>query len=417
MKQNTIYFNSNDEEAFTSYKFYNLLLNELFNYYHSKDYNSESPKFSFEKPCYIDPITLPLIAGLGEYLKKFHKNEINLQLSNTPATIKLIRFLDKSDFFHLVGDNTNPLFPLGKNIYSFNKNAIGGWYPGYIDKEQRKEHKIRGYSFAEKDIQQIVKISSDNEDLRDNLIEYFRFLVPKQFGVLLEDKTITKERFNDFVDILSELVTNSLVHSKSDCYALMHTNQFRTALSIVDIGIGFFNSFDQKGSNEYYNKFQIFNSLKDLKFINLTEKNEKNLYSIFEALYYSMLRHRRGLFDLMVFVSHIAQGTFRIHNFSLQIIISSRFKAHIIKLHSLREKIYDLHKQFELQKISNEEFKIQFKSFSTQAAKLVLTFAKSVLNKYTENIQFSSIRINEVIFDGVHIEVEIPNEEENIEML
>ena len=416
MKSNTIYFDTNGEGSFTSYKFYNLLLPKLYDYYHSKEFDGNPPLFSFEKPCYIDPITLPLIAGIGLFLKEFHNSEINLQLSNTPATIKLIRFLDKSDFFFLVGNNINPYFPIGNNIYLFNENAVGG-YSGYFDKEQRKEHKIRGYSINDKEIQQIVKRSINDEDLRDNLIEYFKFLIPNQFGVLLEDKTITSEKFNDFVDILSELITNSLVHSESDCFALMHTNKYRTALSIVDIGIGFYSSFDKKESNGFYEKFQIVKSLRKDNKYKLSTKNENNLFSIFEALYYSLLRHRRGLFDLMINVTNLANGTFRIHNYSSQVIISSRFNNHLKKLRKLREQIFSLHKQYESKKIDDDEFNKLIMKYSIHAYSQILDFAKSVLNKFSENIRFSSIRVNEVELGGVHIEVEIPNEEVNYDKL
>ena len=71
---------------------------------------------------------------------------------------------------------------------------------------------------------------------------------------------------------------------------------------------------------------------------NLSENIKKYTYSIFETLYYSCLKDRKGLFDLICSIVLDGQGIIRIHNFSVQLIISSKVENELKKLNDLRSR-------------------------------------------------------------------------------
>src|SRR5690606_37725741 len=83
----------------------------------------------------------------------------------------------------------------------------------------------------------------------------------------------------------------------------------------------------------------------------------ENLIDIFEVLYYSSLKERKGLFDLMLNVVLKSDGYFRLHTNNCQIIISNRIFKYITSLNELRHQILEIHNLFELEKISTEEYK------------------------------------------------------------
>jgi hypothetical protein len=399
--------------ALTPHNFYIDFLIDLANYY--KKGNAEPIEFDlindndfdalFGK-YHIDPITIPLILSISEQLKKFHKKPIKLNLVNNSGTISLLEFLDRSNFFKITGKNTNPTYPIGKNIFDFDEGYLGN----FKGTDQREEHKVRSYSLKDDNLIDEIKKFSIEEDRRDFLVEYYIYKVKDHFSELLFDNKLTFNQHNLFIDILSELITNGVLHSQSDTYALMFVDRYRTKFSISDNGVGLEKSLKSKISTPYYTTMKLSQELsKHNSLLKIPIEIANNLHSIFEALYYSMLKDRAGLFDLMCNVVLTCKGYFRLHTENSQIIISNRMLENLMNLNSLRELISEAHNRFIYGKINKSAHEELIIKYSSQSFELFKEFYLDTIDKYNKDIKFSSVRFYPVKFKGVHIEVEIPN--------
>lgn len=401
-------------KTFSSYHFYNIFLKEVASFYkqhNKKDIIEFNLAIDNEIPdsnsFFIDPITLPLLVSLSEQLKKFHNSPLKLNLSNNYNTNNLLAFLERSDFFHLAGDNENPTFPLGRNIFSFDKRYLGN----FNSKLQKPEHKLREYSLNEDNLEIEIKKKNTSEDQRDFLVEHYLYKVKEHFGVLLNSNNITREMSYEYIDILAELITNGVLHSESNTYVLMFTDRFKTKFSISDNGKGLYKSLNEKDVSDiqYYNKFEIFNELKKVNILKINEQIENSLLAIFETLFYSMLKDRNGLFDLMCNVVLNCNGYFRLHNENAQIIISARMLDELNALYLNRQQIKLVHNQLLFETFTKKEFDVQMILIVEKVKKEFIELAKSIFKKYTIDTRYSSIRLFDVKFKGVHVEVEIPN--------
>lgn len=403
-----------NESSFTTFHFYSNFLVKVAEFYTSND-QKKPIEFSMvietdvvdliTKKHFIDPIALPLLLSLGEQLKRYHNNTpLILHLSNNPGTIKLLEFLYRADFFYLVGKNMNPYFPIGKDIFEFNEAYIGG----FGKNGQRPEHKIRCYSLSDNNLLSTIS-SIENEELqRDYLVEYYTFKVQEHFSELLYENESTIEFTNDFIEILAELITNGVLHSQSNAFVLMFSDRYKTKFSISDNGIGLFNSLSKKTDSNFYRKFEIFNLLSKSFELHVSEQLKNSILAIFETLYYSMLKDRQGLFDLMCNVVINCNGYFRLHNDNAQIIISHRMVNELHPLYVIRQEIVETHNSKLFGKIDNESFESKIQSLSQRCLNSFLGLANSIFKKYSQDIRFSSIRLYQIRFRGVHIEVEIP---------
>lgn len=365
----------------------------------------------------IDPISIPLLLSLTQQLKRNQNAAIKLELSNYPANLKLLEFLYRSDFFYVAGQNKNPLFPMGKDLMSFDERFIGGFSNGSI----RPEHKIRCYSRNDLPsfLQAILFHDSSNDDendkmsadaKRDYFVEHYNFKVGEHFEILLQEST--SEFASLYVDILSELIANGIIHSGTDVFALMFSDKYSIKFSISDNGMGLFNSLDKKDNseyNEYYKKFELYEKLFDKT--GWTKNTLTNsLVSIFEALFYSMTKKRLGLFDLMVNVVNHFSGYFRLHNECSQIIFSPRLGKELESLEEIRNKIRKLYFEKEFKQNEETKFDVEIKQLISEGELLLLELFQNTLKKYSDDVKFSAIRTFNVRFKGVHIEVEIPKQ-------
>jgi hypothetical protein len=398
--------------TFTPYYFYNDFIKRVSNYYQTKSIEpiqfrlvSESDLESVESNYFIDPISLPLLLSLSQQLKNYHKSPIKLHLSNTAGTIGVLEFLHRADFFYLVGDNVNPNYPAGKKIFNFNEGYLGG----FKGKIPRSEHKIRCYSLEDDNLIQRTSSIKIEDEKRDYLVEYYTYKVKEHFANLLYENELTSSQSSLFIEILAELITNGVLHSRSDAFALMFSDRFKTKFSISDNGIGLMKSLEGKDNSEYYKKFELLNELSSNFPIKLSNLTKESLLAIFETLYYSMLKERRGLFDLMCNVVLNSSGYFRLHNHNAQIIVSSRMKSELSQLYNTRQSIIKCYTSKLFEKIHIDEFEIQMAELVIKSKEQMLDLAYSIFNKFTQDTRFSSIRIFEVRFRGVHVEVEMPN--------
>lgn len=352
----------------------------------------------------IDPISIPLLLSLTQQLKRSQNEAIKLELSNYPATSKLLAFLYRSDFFYVAGQNKNPLFPMGRNLMTFDERYIGGFTNSNI----RPEHKIRSYSLNEDSyLKEIYSSLRSEDEKRDYFIEYYSYKVSDHFEVLLREST--NQFASLYVDILSELITNGIMHSGTDVFALMFSDKYSIKFSISDNGVGLQHSLKEKKDNEYYKRFELSKKIferTELKPNTLTN----SLVSIFETLFYSMTKKRLGLFDLMVSVVNHFSGYFRLHNECSQIIFSSRLSKELETLEQTRNEIRNLYFKKECKYIEEAEFDTSIKLLISEGESLLLELFQNTLKKYSDDVRFSAIRTFNVRFKGVHIEVEIPKQ-------
>lgn len=402
-----------DGKIFSPFYFYTVFLEKMISCF--DDSKNKKPIISYKltednDPVMgryrIDPISIPLLLSLTQQLKRNQNEAIKLELSNYPATSKLLAFLYRSDFFYIAGQNKNPMFPMGKDLMSFDERYIGG----FTNTNIRPEHKIRSYSLNDDPYLKEIYFSEKSEDeKRDYFIEYYSYKVSNHFEALLQEST--NQFASLYVDILSELITNGIMHSKSDVFALMFSDKFSIKFSISDNGVGLYNSLIGKkdDENKYYKKFEL--SKKIFDSTSLTPNTlTQSLVSIFETLFYSMTKKRLGLFDLMVNVVNRFSGYFRLHNECSQIIFSSRLSKELEALEQIRNRIRNLYFKKECKYIEEAEFDNSIKQLISEGESLLLELFQNTLKKYSDDVRFSAIRTFNVRFKGVHIEVEIPKQ-------
>lgn len=406
----------NANTTFTPYKFYSKFLEDIANHYLQSrepvvlklfEYGDEE---IYDSSYRIDPIAIPLLLSLIEQLSKFHHKPLDIMLFNNRATINVLEFLYRCDFFHIAGDNKNPTYPKGRNILNFNKSFLGA----FNGKEMRPEHKVRAYSLDEDDLKIVLKNFPTEEKVRDFLISHFTYKVREHFQELLFDNNYTAEQHNTYIDILSELITNAVIHSKSIAFALMFVDRFKTKFSITDNGVGFAESMRLKPRSAFYEPESLKTQLlKSISVNNISEKILTGLYTIYETLFYSSLKDRHGLFDLMLTVVLDSKGYFRIHSENTQIIVSSRMADELYGLQTHRKKIYSCHMAYQLKIISEIDYEHQLSEEAQAIKHIFIAFCEKSISKYSEDIKYSSLRFFPVRFRGVHIEVEIPNVQDN----
>ncbi|RKE80868.1 MULTISPECIES: ATP-binding protein [Sphingobacterium] len=394
---------------FTPLVFYRDFLKKLANYY--REHPSEEIAFRlfgngddeiYSSNYRIDPITIPLLLSILEQLSKFHKSPLRLFLNNNHATSSALEFLYRANFFKTAGDK-DYYHQYGNSIISYNEEYLGA----FKGKEIRKDHLVRSYK---KDDYSTIDFQLFNDILlRDQINSMTSYYVQEHFRELLFDNPNTIEYHNTYIDILSELITNGVIHSGSTTYAMMFVDRYRTKFSISDNGIGLKKSLDSKVFFPFYYSKNEFRNLLEKIETKFSPAFIENLIDIFEALFYSSLKEREGIFDLMLNVVLNSQGSFRLHTDNCQIIVTNRIFKYLSSLQKIRTSILYTHKLNENTDLDKSLYQKSIIESKNQIKKLFAKMLTVTIDYYSEETQFSSIRFFNVKFKGVHIEVEIPN--------
>ncbi|MFA9195971.1 hypothetical protein AAGV33_16320, partial [Flavobacterium sp. FBOR7N2.3] len=219
------------------------------------------------------------------------------------------------------------------------------------------------------------------DERRDFLISEYVYTVREHFQELLFDNSNTSNKADYYVELLSELITNGVLHSKSNTFALMFVNNFSTKFSISDNGIGFEESLKSKTENFLYKPFELKNKIDKIKFLDVNSKILNNLHIIIETLYFSALKDRRGLFDLMISVVINSNGYFRLHSDNSQIIVSNRMNKELIELNILRNKLFDYHREILINKIKDDRYNDEMIKLKNDILDCFLSLYKNLCNK------------------------------------
>lgn len=401
-----------NRKSFTPFYFYTEFLASVAHFYRENPKEKivffligEKENESVLNSYYFDPISIPLFLSLINQLSKYQKEPIKLELYNINSTKNVLAFLERADFFKIVGNNNLK----SKKILTFDKGYLGE----YKTKDQRAEHRVRFYSLSEGLIKEQIN-GLKSEQQRDFLIEYYTYKVKEHFEEILKETNQNQDIVFDYVQIMSELITNGVLHSFSDVYALMFTDNEKTSFSISDNGIGLYESLllkEDKIINENYTLFDLYKETFKAVELTVDDKIKESFYSIFETLFYSILKDRKGIFDLLTTVVLNSNGYFRLHNNNAQIIISLRMFNELNILKELREKIYENHTNYLFNSIDETVYNKTFNLLTIETLKEFTKFIKNIVSNYNDDVKYSSIRLYEVRFRGVHIEVEIPKKQ------
>lgn len=395
--------------TFTPLIFYTEFLNKLAKFYTGKPEEEITFKLFengdneiYSSTYRIDPIAMPLLLSIIEQLSKFHKKPLRLLLNNNHATSSTLEFLYRANFFKTIGGRDSNNFS-GNNLLSFNEQYLGAFH----GKEIRKDHLIRSY--RKDDYTDIDFSTNDDLVLRDEINSLTTYYVQEHFRDLLYDNLNTINYHNTYIDILSELITNGVMHSGSTTYAMMFVDKNKTKFSISDNGIGLKKSLDLKSNFPFYYKKHEFRNSLNTKESSFSGTYINNLIDIFEALFYSSLKEREGLFDLMMNVVLKSEGYFRLHTDNCQIIISNRIFKYISSLYEIRKDILNTHILYEIAKLLEKDYEQQILVHKLKIKDVFQKMFSRTIEYYSEETRYSSIRFYNVKFRGVHIEVEIPN--------
>jgi hypothetical protein len=405
MLNNIIFLNpKTSSKTFTSFNFYNEFLFDLAEYYKNTSNQNLPPSISFESIDFIDPIVLPNIISIGLYLKNYHKTQIDLILNYNP---KLLYFLEHTGFFKIVGkESKNPnISPKGLDIFNFKEEFIGGFE--ILKQDSKKEHKIH-YYYPNINYKSF-KTEKELTDCRDSEIENLGYIIPNDFeDILANEFNLSIKGQIEYLNTFNEIISNSILHSNSITFAFMQTVKYKTAFAISDIGIGFEQSIKEKNDFEFKNieKYTITNYFKKLKGKKFNQ-TLSDYYIIFDILFFSMSKFRLGLYDLIKPVIK-AGGIFRIHYKSTQVIFTSNYINNFEKLDKIRyelRNVLDDNKNDIIEKSVTVINKSKEKLISDTKDNLIL-LSNIILRNYNPDLQVSPLRIFDVNFKGVHIEVE-----------
>jgi len=413
--------------TFTSFEFYNVFLKEIALFY--KENKNDNISFSLINPSdddvaynkyKIDGNTVPLLLNILEQLSSYQRKGIKLYIQNTIGhdknlgTHDLLNFLINSNFFNIAQrqehsysklEPSYPIIDIDKNYSTLKK----------VD----SKFEVDCFSLNLDENLKIELQGLNEEQKRDKLVEYYMFKVEKKFSKLFPESNINKNFLQSttniidykkfYIHILPELITNGVLHSGANTFASLSKDIYKTKISVSDNGIGFSQSLNKKENLGFYRKNRLTEELSRKSNFNINISYLISLHSIFETLYFSMLKNRLGLFDLICNVILMLDGTFRIHTENTQLVLSKRINNIIVKLYNKRKEIIKLHDEKLLDKISDEYLNSQINVLSEEALSLFINFYEQILEKYNKDVKFSSIRFFPVRFKGVHIEVEIPN--------
>lgn len=385
-----IYFVGN----ITSFVFYNQVFKSLREHY-KKNGAAVAPVFSFSYVERFDPLVVPNLISLGLILKRIHKKPTHLEIIRTNAT----RFLDEGWFFRAVGrpsifseevideDGISHTInqKTGYEIYDYEPKLLGFYNDSNVSESYNARHRV--YVFREDSYSYYSRFNQESitekelSDIRTDKLTELEPLIKKRYGALLYKEngkpTLNLKDAHIVTDILTELITNSVLYSGSHCSSMLQRIGNITKISISDGGVGLGYSLEKKKEKfgkEYRNVFDEFSAVEQVKY--------KNFLYIFQTLSYSKEKEestsRENLFTLLKIVlkkqgeSDIQEGTIRIHYEDTQIIMTSN-------------------KCSECNKFDPKEC------------------AKCLLRNYNPatEVSKSNLRFFEGLFKGVHIEVEL----------
>ena len=340
-----------DSPHLTSHVFYNYLIPLL----HTTFTKDHKAKIHLDLRG-IDTISPQALVGLlivGEILRKHYEEPVDLILE---WKAELLGYLNEMGFFRINKQ---------LDLFNYDRRLQGGFEP--IDPTDF--HFLERFQIPDKSVPDSeVFVYDPVETLTQNVTHLLSSAKNKEsFKKFFKSESL----YNQFKDIIMELVENAAKHGDSPCYVVAYGNRKKGLICAAsDIGIGFFRSLtspDNLGKLKLFSQRELF--LKD---------GRHNLRAILEAVY---RRVGTQTFGIASFTDNATSkgGVVRIHSENTQIVFTQRtYREFIGSTKSDRKFIHDLMNYFEIRK------------------------------SWAPSIRESPLRVWDAKLSGVHVEIEIP---------
>lgn len=296
----------------TNFELYNNIMDQLSRFYLNGE--TMNPVLSFVNTEFIEYETIPVLMGIIDIIFNVNKKPVYLEFVNRA---KLLNCLKHSYFFKCADEF---------GYIAYDKEMVEEIYNDYnnYSEKYREAHVLHYYmpymDFFDKSI-------IEQEEIRDKLLEkLYRVIIPLDFNVVMKDiKQLWTNQLDDFTIVLSESIANSILYSKSICYAFLYSNKYKTKMSICDVGGGLEQSLKyRRGETPYLeNLVGDFNGLKHQYRCLYPNYRLDSFFLIMEALYYSELKKRINLSYLKKLVVN-NKGKIRIHTGNTQVVFTSK---------------------------------------------------------------------------------------------
>lgn len=298
-------------DKLSSFQIYDSVLKQLSGYYSTEGRN-KSPIISLIDVCYINANAMPLLMCILNIIYRYHREEaVKIQCNYQP---KLFYFLYHSNFFFYAKDRLK--------FIEIDDDFIGG-FDEYVDHKYRQQHKLHVYQ----PIKNYYDLSPNEQiEKRGEIYEFLAYhLVPRDYGQVLSDIGKLGDKYvRECIMLISEIIANAQVYSKSLCYSYLQTNKYSTIISVADVGIGLSQSLNRKRMNNIYkgDKFEFYKDKKEIIKYEYRNLFLEDYLDIMEALYYSECQDRINLWYLKNMIVR-NQGILRIHTNTTQVIFTS----------------------------------------------------------------------------------------------
>ncbi len=362
-------------EKVTSHFFYSKLLPEVMGFYQNKDFIFKDMLFNWGDVEFINALVIPNILMLGHQMRILTGKKIVIYI---PTVFELLQYLDDINFLN---------YARRFQIYDLYEDYIGGYIA--TPSVNRKSYYISNkYTMAE-----IWRVLGQSDKV---IKATYHNNYETVKGIVAEK--IKKE--------LWEICKNSLEHANSFSFVTIQKECSinKIMISTADTGVGIYDTLKKKilyekekvKSNIDYIEKQQLHFMKNDTFLNLDNNDDKELYAIFEAVFYRWEDQiednnidvwcSNGLWYLIDETLKKDEGTVRIHSNNYRLVFTKRLFSKVIQLNRLKS-IYTTCEEQKLGKNQKYDNKLFFS---------IITNLKNTTNAKQYNYAYP----------GVHIEVE-----------
>lgn len=329
------------EGNLTPFVFYNTIVNEMHDYFSTK--NESNIVFDFSKVEAIDALVLPNLLCTGYWILKYRSRPAKIYIPGNLEFVPIRTFLNNTGFIRLA-----QLY----GLFEFDADISGGLkdseYGESLNRIEVYQITYKENTNGEIDVKQTR--SNAWERLKKTFVPFI-----DEFLKYSTDQYVLKNKLQISRSLLSfnrELIENSLLHGQSFCFvAMQYTSSYRKQikLSIADCGVGFrkclnlersrsleIQDLKQKMETCTYDKeraaiqLQIQEiqdecyPLRDEDIIRLAQ--QPHLETELEGIVYGLLSRKSkpyGLYNIHRIIRAMG-GTIRIHSNDTQLILSER---------------------------------------------------------------------------------------------
>lgn len=343
----------------TSRFFYKELLPEINKFINSN--NGQSLLFDWGMVDIVNALVIPNLLMLGHQIRIICSESVKIFI---PTKIKLLNYLYEVNFL---------TYSKRFYIYEFFDEYIGDY--DMHSTVKRKTYYLENQC-SDKEIWRMLGVSN----------EVIEEAYHNDFDVIDQGKGFTIRTS------LWEMCKNSVEHGHSFSFLTIQREIGinKVMISAADTGLGIYNSFKEKILEEEKgkNKIERLHFLSNRRFMDLDNRNDKELFAILEAAFFRKEDIKYGLWNIIEeTLRQDRNGVVRVHSNNVQVIFTNHF---------LQENFNDktFSQMYTMQR--DKDIENYDKYNSGQFFKLIENIKRTI------NVNISS---NE--YRGVHIEIEL----------